>query len=164
VKYPLDRICVKSGIFCSICQRKLDSGEVGREEIDIIRTLIDLEEVHQEFRKGEYVKSYTVDNNVIIFLRNGWDYGDINKLTRSISSRLGKRVKIVQLTNDYRSLIEQVLSPVRVIGVNIVWLPDGTEQFSITIHKRDRRKLENVSEWEKLLMKILGKTTRIRFE
>lgn len=163
MKYPLDRICVKSGIFCTSCQRKLDLGEVDKEEVEIIKTLMELEESYVEFRKGEYVKSYVVNNTVIILLRNGWEAGEIGKLVKTLSSKLNKRVKIIQSTSDYRSIVEQILSPIHIIGINRVWLPDGSEQFSITVSRRDRRRLENISEWEKLLTKLLGKPTRIRF-
>lgn len=164
MKYPLDKICVKSGIFCSSCQRKLDSGDVGREEVDVIKTIIELEDNYPEFRRGEYIKSYIVNATVIILLRNSWEVNEINKLTRALSSKLNKKVKIIQSTSDYRLVIEQILSPIHIIGINRVWLPDGTEQFSITISRRDRKRLENTSEWEKLFTKLLGKPTRIRFE
>ena len=164
MKYPLDRVCVKSGIFCPSCQRKLDTGVVDWSEVDVIRALMELEEKSVELRRGEYVKAFIMDNTVILILKNGWDRGELNKIARELSNKLGKKVKVALLTGDQRILVEQLLSPARVLGVNVVWLPDGSEQISIRVSSRDRRRVGNVSAWEKIFTSILGKPTRIVFD
>ncbi len=164
MKYPLDRVCVKSGIFCPSCQRKLDTGEVDYSEIEVIKALMELEEKHVELREGEYIKSYIIDNTVILILKNNWDRGQLNKIARELGNKLGRRVKVALLTGDQRVLAEQLLAPARVLGVNVIWLPDGSEQISIRIASRDKRRLGNISDWEKIFTKILGKPTRIIFD
>jgi len=161
LKYPLDRVCVKSGLFCPSCQRKLDTGEVKPYEVDVIKTLMELEDRIVELRKGEYVKSYIVGDTVIIVLKGEWGRSEIEKLNRELSSKFGKRVRIVTLTGDQRSLIEQVLPNVSVLNVNIAWLPDGSEQILVRIPSRDLRRLGSVKQWEEVLTDLLHKPTRI---
>lgn len=163
MKYPLDRVCVKSGIFCPSCQRKLDSGEVDYSEIEVIKTLIELEEKNVELRKGVYVKSYMVNNTTVLILKNGWDRMQLNKIARELGNKLGRRVKIALLTGDQRALVEQLLAPARVLGINVIWLPDGSEQISIRVPSRDKKKIGKINDWEKIFTKLLGKPTRIVF-
>jgi len=161
LKYPLDRICVKSELFCPSCQRKLDTGEVKPHEVDIIKTLMELEDRIVELRKGEYVKSYIVGDTVIIVLKGDWERSEIEKLSRDLSSKFGKRVRIVTLTSDQRLLVEQVLPSVSVLNINIAWLPDGSEQILVRIPSRDLRRLGNVKQWEEILTDLFQKPTRI---
>jgi len=161
VKYPLDRVCVKSGIFCPSCQRKIDNGEVKPYEVEVIRLLMELEDKVIELRKGEYIKSYMVGNTLILVLKGEWERAELDKLSREIGAKLDKRVKIAILTSDQRSLVEQILSPIRVLSLNIVWLPDGSEQISVRIPSRDVKRLGNVKQWEEILSEVLGKPTRI---
>jgi len=161
LKYPLDRVCVKSGLFCPSCQRKLDTGEVKLHEVDIIKTLMELEDRIVELRKGEYVKSYIVGDTVIIVLKGDWERSEIEKLNRDLSSKFGKRVRIVTLTSDQRMLVEQVLPNVSVLNINIAWLPDGSEQILVRIPSRDLRRLGNVKQWEEILTDLFNKPTRI---
>ena len=161
MKYPLDRICVKSELFCPSCQRKLDTGEVKPHEVDIIKTLMELEDRIVELRKGEYVKSYIVGDTVIIVLKGDWERSEIEKLSRDLSSKFGKRVRIVTLTSDQRLLVEQVLPSVSVLNINIAWLPDGSEQILVRIPSRDLRRLGNVKQWEEILTDLFQKPTRI---
>jgi len=164
VKYPLDKVCVKSGIFCPSCQRKIESGLVEKHEIEIIKALMDLEENGvKELRKGEYSKSDIVNDFVVIILRGEWGLSEIDKLTRKVSEKLGKRTKVLIDTKDTRRFVEQALAPARVIGLNLVWLPDGSEQIVIRVHRRDKRFLGNTSEWVRFLSKYLSKPVRIEF-
>ncbi len=164
MKYPLDKVCVKSGIFCPSCQRKLDTGVVEYSEVDVIKALIELEDRLVELRRGEYVKSYTLDNTVVLIVRNGWEKRELDVIAKKVSEKLGKRVRIAIDTGDKRRLIEQIVAPAHVLGVNAVWLPDGSEQVVIRMQRRDRKRFSNLPEWESLFSKILGKTTRIVFE
>jgi predicted nucleic acid-binding Zn-ribbon protein len=43
LRIPLDTICVKTGILCPSCQRKVDEGEVQEFEVEILRNLLELE-------------------------------------------------------------------------------------------------------------------------
>ncbi|OYT37832.1 MAG: transcription elongation factor, partial [Desulfurococcales archaeon ex4484_58] len=111
MKYPLDKICVRSGVFCPSCQRKLDSGLVDHSEVDVMKALMELEDRLKELRKGEYVKSYTIDDVVVIILRNGWERRELETIARETAYKLRKKVKIALDTGDRKRLVEQVVSP-----------------------------------------------------
>ncbi len=163
MKYPLDKICVKSGIFCPSCQRKLDSGIVDYSEVDVMKALMELEDRLKELRRGEYVKSYSLDNTVVVILKGSWEKQELGRIARELANRLGKRVKLVIDTGDKRKLVDQIISPARIIGISTIWLPDGSEQMVIRISRRDQRILRNKDEWENLLSKLVGRAARIVF-
>jgi len=165
VKYPLDRICVKSGVLCPNCQRKVDSGEVSREEIPIMKALMELEEEIKELRKGNYVKSFDFGDEVIVILRGEWEESEIDKISKELSAKLGKNVKILLEGEGVKKLMEQLLYPASILGINTLWLPDGSEQMVIRLSKRDRKYLRGKEEkYKKFISAIVGKNIEITFE
>ncbi len=164
MKYPLDKICVKSGILCPNCQRKVDTGIVKREEIPIMRELMLLEDEMKELRRGEYVKAKVLDGLVIVIVRGFDSKEELEKIAKRLSQRLRKKVKMVNLTGDKRKLVEQVIAPATLLGLNTLWLPDGSEEIIVRISRSDQRYLHDRSRIEELLTELLGKAAKIRFE
>jgi len=166
LKYPLDRICVKSGILCPRCQRLVDQGIVDEFEKDIIRELIDLEEKgFRSLRKGVYKKAYRSGDLVVVVVEGVNDFKALDRASRELSNRLGYRVKIVEKTGDQRRLIEQIIYPATLLGVNTLWLPDGSEQTVIRVLRKDQRIIgSRKSSYEEIISKIMGREARIRYE
>ncbi len=165
MKYPLDRICVKSGILCPNCQRKVDTGIVGKYEIPIMKALMELEDEMKELRKGEYVKAYEVDNMVVIIVKGFDDYGELEKISKRLSGKLRKKVKLVNMVGDRKRLVEQVIAPATLLGLNTLWLPDGREEVIVRVPRREQRLIiGRKKKLEELLTKLLGTNVRIRFE
>jgi len=129
-----------------------------------MKVLMELEDSVKELRKGEYVKSYTIGDTIVILLRDSWERYELDKVSREVSRKIGKRVKIALDTGDHRRLVEQIASPAHVLGVNTIWLPDGSEQTLIRISRKDQRLLGDRAEWEKLFSKLLDRSVRIVFE
>ncbi|WP_448578137.1 transcription elongation factor [Thermosphaera sp.] len=165
MKYPLDRICVKSGILCPSCQRKVETGAVDIDEVKVMKALMDIEEKHKVLKSGEYVKSFMAGDQLILILRNGVEQGELEEVSKHLSRELDAKVKIIIETGDMRRLIEQVISPATLLGVNQVWLPDGSEIVNVRVPRRDRRYLErNRNTFEELIAKLTGRKARIIFE
>lgn len=165
MKYPLDKICIKSGVFCPSCQRKIESGVVAAEDIEVLRALINLEDKLKFLKKGEYVKSLSVTDELVVLVKNGFESAEITALEKELSNSIGKKVKVVEYTSDLKKLIEQIIAPASLLGVNKIWLPTGEEVINIRISRRDRKYLARSKEqYELLIERISGTKARIIFE
>lgn len=165
MKYPLDKICIKSGVFCPSCQRKIEIGMVTEDDVLVLRAIINLEDKLKFLRKGEYVKSVNIDDEVVVLVKNSFEIGELITLERELSSILGKKVKALEYTNDLKRLIEQLISPASLLGINKIWLPTGEEVVSIRVSRRDKKYLSKVKEqYEALIEKISGAKVKIVFE
>jgi transcription antitermination factor NusA-like protein len=165
LKYPLDKICIKSGIYCSHCQYKIESKVVEKEELEILRALVELEERLKFLKKGEYVKSIHIDDEVFVFIRDSFETSELSILEHELSKEIHKRVKVIEYIPDLRRLVEQIMYPATVMGINRVWIPDGTEILNIRVSRRDRKHFIHAREhYEALIEKVSGIKTRIIFE
>ncbi|MEM4934195.1 MAG: transcription elongation factor, partial [Desulfurococcaceae archaeon] len=90
---------------------------------------------------------------------------EIATLEKELSSSIGKRVKVVEYTSDLKKLIEQIIAPASLLGVNKIWLPTGEEMINIRISRRDRKYLARSKEqYELLIERISGTKAKIIFE
>ncbi len=164
-------MCVKSGVLCPRCQGLIDSGVVDEREVDIMKALIELEENEgmQILKKATYYKAYFVDNDMAIIVMDlgvGTSVPVFSRYARQIEQKLREKlnmkVKIIPRANDVRGLATHLLYPVRVLGVNTLWLPDGSIEYVVRITRRDERRLGKAKEvYERILTEMLGKKTHI---
>ncbi|AGE70716.1 transcription elongation factor NusA [Sulfolobus acidocaldarius] len=168
MKIPLDYICVKSGLLCNRCQSLVEKGEVENFEVDLLKQLIELEETQfRELKDSTYHKSYKVGNLLILIVTSGsqMSYQKWIKVAKALQEKIGLRVRILEKSNSIKSTAVQLLTPARVLGVNTVWLPDGTVQYVVRISKQEKRFLPaDETSLEEALSKIHSTQVRIRVE
>ena len=164
MKYPLDKICIKSGVYCSSCQRKIDSGEVTSDDIEVLKALIELEDKLKFMKKGEFVKAVNLKDKSIVFVRNEFTVEEKKQLEEELSSLLDKKVRVVEYIGDLKKLIEQILYPATLYGINRVWITGGSEIIKIRVSRRDKKFIKDKEEYEELIAKIFNTQVKIVFE
>jgi len=168
VKTILDAFCVKSGILCRKCQEKIDKGQITDLDLKIIRLLTELEKEHPALQDVTYHKAVEVDNNLVILV----DRRDMSKMleggartVHAISDSLGKKVKILSYGGDDRQFLEDLLSPLSVLTLNTIWIPDGSTETKVILSGRQPRRMPVDPDMAKRLAKELrDMTLRIEFE
>src|SRR6056297_525747 len=98
MKIPICGVCLKSEILCNGCQRRIDSGEVPEEAVDVLRMLYDLSDSIPSL-KDVNIKKVMSNDDVFIMIT---EEGDAPKL-------VGRRGKIV------KKIADMVDKPVRIL-------------------------------------------------
>jgi len=168
VKTILDAFCVKSGTFCRKCQEKIEKGQITDLDLKIIRLLTELEKQNPILQDVTYQKAVEAENSVVILL----DRRDMGKLlsggaktVHAISDSLGKKVKILSYGGDDRQFLEDLLSPLSILTLNTIWIPDGTTETKVILSGREPRRMPVDLEVAKGLAKQLrNMSLRIEFE
>jgi len=161
-------VCVKSGILCPRCQSLVDRGEYDEVDMEVQKALLELEEKTHwpQLKDLVYHKSYKT-NNLYIIVVSGSHLPPyfIAKFARKISEKLKSKVRIVEKTSSLKKMAAQLLVPANVLGVNILWLPDGSWQSIVRVPKKDSRLLPAKKEnLEEILTKLSEMVVKIRFE
>ncbi len=167
MRIPLDQICVKTGVLCPRCQALIDEGVYEPFEVDLMRTLLDLEKEIKELSSATYEKAYQIDNLVVLVLK--WpDYDPelLRRLRQALQRKLErKKVRVVVSNAEPKEMAAMLLLPVTVKGVNIVWMPDGSQKYVVRVSQREMRKLPAPKEQlEKILSKLFDSEVVIRPE
>jgi len=172
LRIPLDTLCVKTGVLCPRCQSIVRSGSVKEYEVDVMRELLDLEELPDfKFLKDmEYVRSIVSEGALVIILQdvrdNTPDPRSLNKLSWVLGERLKTKTRIITNTKDLKEVVKQLVFPARITSVNTIWLPDGTVEYVVRIPKFEMRNLpfKRREVIEDILTQITGNVVRIRAE
>ena len=164
---PLCNFCIKSGILCQKCEDKVKLGEISETDIQIAKLLLKLEEKYPVLQSARFYNAYDADDVLAIVVGRG----DLPKLlgfggkfVRDISDNIGKKVRIIEKSGDARKFLEDLFSPVVIIAINKIWLPDGSEETRVIISGRTRRLPMKVEVLKELAKKTRRMTLRIAFE
>jgi len=168
VRTALDSFCVKSGILCRKCEEKVRSGEVTKLDLKVIKALMELEKSFPKLQEVTYRKSAEAGGMIVVMV-DGPDVATLlsqgGKIVRALEDELGRKVKVISYGGDTRQFLEELLSPLSILAINTVWIPDGSTETKAVIRGRRPRKMPvNLDIVKKLAKELRGLTLRIDFE
>lgn len=168
VKTILDAFCVKSGILCRRCEEKLEKGQVSELDLKVIQRIVELEKDNPILQDVTYHRSVEADGVMAVLV----DKKDMPKLlgggakiVRELSETFGKRVKLLSYGGDDREFLEDLFSPLSILTINTIWIPDGsTETKVILTGRRPRNMPVDLDKARKIAQELKGMALRIEFE
>ena len=164
---PLCNFCLKSGILCQKCQKKVESGQVGETDIRIARLLMKLEGKYPPLQKIVFYNAYEIDDVLAIVVGKGnlsAFLGGDGKIMREIADNSNKKIRIIEKQGDMRKFLEDLFAPAAITTINKIWLPDGTTETRVILPNRPRRMPLKTKVLKELAKNIRGITLRIAFE
>ncbi|MEM1518900.1 MAG: transcription elongation factor NusA [Pyrobaculum sp.] len=162
VKIPFCEFCVKTRVLCHKCQSLIDSGRYQWLDVEISDALLKVEK-KINISDVEYVKSYEIDDFVVVSLRNTkrLSRGAFIQLEKELSSILGRNVRVVEY-GSVNELIAQLVSPAKLLTISTSWLPDGTTETVVKIPSRDVKRLPIRPErLQTILSRISGANVKV---
>ncbi len=167
MKAALCNFCLKSGILCSSCQRKLKSGEISEMDFEIARMLLSLENMYPQLQDIFFDKAVETKSIVAIVVGKGdmvHFLGHGGKILRELRSKVGKRILVLEDGTNNRKFLEDLFTPLNIIAINRIWLPDGTTETRVILRKRGRRPSStNLDALKEIARKLRGLTLRVEF-
>jgi transcription antitermination factor NusA-like protein len=168
VKTILDAFCVKSGILCRRCEEKLEKGQITELDLKVIQRMVELEKEHPILQEVTYHRSVEADGMMAVLV----DRKDLPRLlgggakvVKDLGETFGKRVKLISYGGDDREFLEDLFSPLSILTINTIWIPDGSTETKVILTGRQPRKMPVDVDVVKTIAKDLkGMTLRVEFE
>jgi transcription antitermination factor NusA-like protein len=168
VKTILDAFCVKSGILCRRCEEKLEKGQITELDLKVIQRMVELEKEHPVLQDVTYHRSVEADGMMAVLV----DRRDLPRLlgggakvVKDLGDTFGKRVKLISYGGDDREFLEDLFSPLSILTINTIWIPDGSTETKVILTGRQPRKMPVDLDVVKTVAKDLkGMTLRVEFE
>lgn len=167
VKTQLCNFCLKSGILCSKCQKKVKSGQISDTYLEVARLLLSLEEKYPSLQNIYFHKAVEADGVLALIVGRGdvarfLGYG--GKIIRAIGEKTGKTIRILEHGVDERKFLEDLFAPLPLLTINTIWLPDGTTETRVILRKRGRRPPPiNVKAVKQIAEKVRNMILRVEF-
>jgi transcription antitermination factor NusA-like protein len=139
VKTELCSFCLKSGILCQKCSAKVKAGEISELDLRVARFLLSLEEKYPSLQNVCFYRAVDVDKTLAIIVGHGdvprlLGYG--GKILRALGEETGKSVRVLEYGVDDRKFLEDLFTPLSILTINTIWLPDGTTETRVILKKR----------------------------
>lgn len=167
MKTTLCNFCLRSGILCSKCQKKLRTGEITDDYLKTARTLLSLENTYPSLQNVTLHKIAKSDGILVIVVGRGdvvplLGYG--GKIIKELGKELGKRIHVLEDGVEDRKFLEDLFAPLNIVTINTIWLPDGTIDTRVILKRERRRsKIRNLKALKEIAKKIQGITLRVEF-
>jgi len=165
MKAKVCKVCALSNIFCSQCLEKFEKGILNPMEVEIAKYLYEIEEKYKEIKNISLEEVIGVANdNLIVVITFPYPLNPllVTTLSKYLSNKSGKNVKIVEKTRDIKRFISQIFYPAKISSLTQVWLPEGSYEYNIKINKEEALKLNiDIKEMEKVISKFLSTNLRI---
>ncbi len=129
LKTPICLFDAKTGVLCAKCEDRLRSQDLTPDEVHASILLTRLAQRYPNIDKITLVTAFKVENDFVLVVR-GSDLQIIRAregIRAELEMLFGTRVWIVESDSSDRRFIENLLSPRRVLSLNLIWLPDGNK-------------------------------------
>jgi transcription antitermination factor NusA-like protein len=167
VKAELCQFCLRSGILCSRCKKKLEKGEISHLDLEIGRLLVSLEERYPPLQDMYFHKALEADGVIAVFVGQGdiakiLSYG--GKIIKHLERTTKKTIRVLEYNSDERKFLEDLFAPMSILTINRIWLPDGTTETRVILSGKERRKTSKyVKAFKTIAKNAYGITLRIEF-
>jgi transcription antitermination factor NusA-like protein len=141
LKTPICSFDAKTGTLCSKCEDKLQSGHLTQVDVDCAMKLTKIAERDQQIDKFTLVNAYQVNGDIILVLRRS-DLSALRsnvELARKIQAQFQSKVWFVEAEATDKRFLENLFFPVRILTINLIWLPDGNKLTKVIVAPHDMR-------------------------
>lgn len=167
MKTPICSFCAKTGILCPNCEAKLRAGHISRADVIVSVQLTKLAEKLPELDKVTLVRALDIDGGYVLVLKGG-DLAMLRRESqaiRKIESELQKKVWFIEGEASDRKMLEDLFYPIKIVTVNMVWLPDGSKLTKAIILGRKTEKFPlDVDQVKRVVKEVRGIDLLVEFE
>jgi len=160
--------CLKSGILCQKCSAKVKAGEITDLDLRIARLLLSLEEKYPSIQNVYFHRAVESNRTVAIIVGHGdvprlLGYG--GKIIKALGDETGKSVRILESGVDDRKFLEDLFTPLTILTINTIWLPDGTTETRVILkRKRGTQMTVDSKALAEIARKVRKMSLRVEFE
>ena len=159
---------MKSGILCRRCEEKLEKGQITELDLKVIQRMVELEKEHPVLQDVTYHRSVEADGMMAVLV----DRKDVPrllgggaKIVKDLGDTFGKRVKLISYGGDDREFLEDLFSPLSILTINTIWIPDGSTETKVILTGRQPRKMPvDLEKVKTIAEQLKGMTLRVQFE
>jgi transcription antitermination factor NusA-like protein len=127
MEFPICELCLESERLCESCRKKLEDGSITESSVKISRI------VYRIFEKAKMLGGASIKNIVetgsFVLIVCGEDYAEkmssSDLILKQLSKETGKSVKVVSEAMDMKQLLQSLIEPVPLIGVDVIYTASG---------------------------------------
>jgi len=144
VEIPLDKICVRTGVFCPRCQRLLDEGVYDELDVKVMRALLSIERELGSYNI-RFVKAQRLDHKVVVTVEapgGALPAGLGRRIQEAMDDPTVSDVIVLPHGGGLQRLLEYAVRPFRIVDTVINYAPDGREYLIVKLPRQAKDQLD----------------------
>ena len=162
MRAPICSVCLQSGMLCRTCREKVDGGDISDTDVCVSGKLLKMSGRIRSLRDITIERVVESPNLFVIVCGKGDAakvIGRDGSTAKKLEHELGKPVKVIETTPDVSQFVTDLLEPVAVQSVNIVYRPQG-EVLRVLIGKGSGPRFPAV-DFRMVVKSLFGKDIEI---
>jgi hypothetical protein len=168
LKIPICTFDAKTGTLCAKCESKLKLGQLKQADVEGAIKLTKLADRNQDVNKFTMIGAARVGGDFVLILR-GSDISVLRSntmLPTKFEHEFQSKVWFVEAEATDKRFIENLFFPMKVLTVNLIWLPDGSKLTRVQIASKSNNSesKDTIEKIKKIAKEIRNIELLVEFE
>jgi len=166
MQLPVCNFDLESDMLCTSCQAKLDRGEITAFDIELSKWLLEREKNYPNLQNLTLLRATRIEGRIILVVKKkGKDlFLAEEALVNELSQKFGE-VMVVEGPPKLRRVIREFIHPASEVGVNSLYLPDGSKESIVILREQDRERIQySTTDLRLIVSGIMGESVLFEFQ
>jgi len=153
-------------MLCTSCQAKLDRGEITAFDIEFSKWMLEREKEHPNLEDLTLLRATRTEGRLILIVKKKGKSLLLAEevLMSELSERFGE-VMIFEGPAKLREVIREFITPAIEVGVNSLYLPDGSKESIVMLRGEDSERIKySVDELRSIVSAIMNESVLFEFQ
>ena len=166
MRLPVCNFDLESDMLCTSCQAKLDRGEITAFDIELSKWLLEREKDYPTLEDFTLLRATRTEGRLILVVKKkGKDlFLAEETLINELSEKFGE-LMVVEGPPKLRRVIREFIHPANEVGVNSLYLPDGSKESIVMLRGEDRERIQySTDELRVIVSAIMGESVLFEYQ
>ena len=166
MRLPVCNFDLESDMLCINCQAKLDRGEITSFDIEFSKWLLEREKDHPNLENLTLQRATRIEGRLILIVKK--KEKDLflaeEALVDELTEKFGE-VMVVEGPPKLRRVVREFIHPASEVGVNSLYLPDGSKENIVMLREEDRKRIQYSSgDLRMIVSGIMGESVLFEYQ
>lgn len=166
MRLPVCNFDLESDMLCTNCQARLERGELKHFDIEFSKWILEKDKDYPSLVDLTLLRAARVGDKVVLVVKKrGKDLILAeDALVNEITEHFGEPI-IVEGPVKLRRVVREFIHPANEVGVNSLYLPDGSKESIVMLSGEDRERIPyDTEELRMIVSAVMGESVLFEFQ
>ena len=166
MRLPVCNFDLESDMLCTNCQARLDRGELKHFDIEVSKWLLERDKDYPSLEDLTLLKAARVGDKVVLVVKKRGKELILAEevLVNEFTEHFGEPI-IVEGPVKLRRIVREFIHPANEVGVNSLYLPDGSKESIVMLRASDRERISyNTNELRMIVSAAMGESVLFEYQ
>ena len=166
MRLPVCNFDLESDMLCTNCQARLDRGELTHFDIEFSKWMLEKEKEYPGLVDLTIQRAARANDRLILVVKKRSKALILGEeaLVNEMTERFGEPI-VVEGPTKLRKVIREFIHPANEVGVNSLYLPDGSKENIVMLRGEDRERISYTTDELRLIVSaVIGESVLFEYQ